>query len=115
MPPRGGEATSSGGHKYFAVQAAGGVAALSGALETITKGVITTCRLVLGSTPPDAHKLNVTVDGEPVPQAGPDGWELDTTSSPPAVVLKGATCADIEMNGAQRLKVQYGCPTIVTR
>jgi hypothetical protein len=111
----GGEATSSGSHKYFAVEAAGGIGALSGALETITKGVIMTCRLVLGSQPPDIHKLNVTVDGEPVPQAGPDGWEVDTSVSPPAVVLKGATCADIEANGAQRLKVQYGCPTLLTR
>jgi len=111
----GGAATSSGGHQYFAVEAAGGVTALSTALQTITKGVITTCRLVLGSTPPDMNKLNVTVDGNVIPQAGPDGWEVDTKVTPPAVVIKGATCADIEKNGAQRLRVQYGCPTLITR
>jgi hypothetical protein len=111
----GGATTATGGHKYFAVQAAGGVAALGSALETITKGVITSCRLVLGSRPPDLQKLNVTVDGEVVPQSGPDGWNVDTSASPPAVVLKGATCTNIEKNGAQNVQVQYGCPTLITR
>src|SRR5262249_55424624 len=43
----GGKAMETGAHKYFAVDAAGGVAALGSALDTITKGVITTCRLEL--------------------------------------------------------------------
>jgi hypothetical protein len=110
-----GGAPTSGAHKYFAVAASGGTAALTSALETITKGVITTCRLVLGSTPPDLGKLNVKVDGTVIPQSGPDGWSVDTSTSPPAVVLKGATCSDIETNGAQMVEIEYGCPTIVTR
>jgi len=111
----GGEAATSGGHKYYAVAASGGTDALTTALETITKGVITTCRLVLGSTPPDLGKLNVKVDGTVIPQSGPDGWEVDSSTSPPAVVLKGGTCADIEKNGAEMVVIEYGCPTIVTR
>ena len=111
----GGEALSGGTRKYFAVEASGGVAALGSALESITKGIITSCRLVLGSKPPDLGKLNVTVDDVVVPQAGPDGWSVDTSSAPPAIVLKGATCADVEKNGVQKVVVQYGCPTIVTR
>jgi hypothetical protein len=111
----GGEALASGAHKYFAVAASGGVTALGSALESITKGIITTCRLVLGSKPPDLEKLNVTIDGAVVPQAGPDGWSIDTSSSPPAVVLKGATCAEVEKNGAQKVVIQYGCPTLITR
>ena len=50
-----------------------------------------------------------------VPQAGPDGWSVDTTTSPMAVVLKGATCADVEKNGVQKVVIQYGCPTLITR
>jgi hypothetical protein len=30
-------------------------------------------------------------------------------------MLKGATCADVEKNGVQKVVVQYGCPTIITR
>ena len=111
----GGEALSGGARKYFAVAASGGVAALGSALESITKGIITSCRLELGSKPPDLGKLNVTLDGVVVPQAGPDGWNVDTTTSPPAILLKGATCADVEKNGVQKVVVQYGCPTIITR
>jgi hypothetical protein len=111
----GGAPATSGGHKYYAVAASGGTAALTSALETITKGVITTCRLVLGSTPPDLGKLNVKVDGTVIPQSGPDGWSVDTSASPPAVVLKGATCDGIEKNGAQMVVIEYGCPTVVTR
>ena len=111
----GGAPSTTGAHKYFAVAASGGTAALTSALETITKGVITTCRLVLGSTPPDIAKLNVKVDGVVVPQSGPDGWKVDTSTSPPAVVLEGATCTNIEKNGAQNVVIEYGCPTVVTR
>jgi hypothetical protein len=111
----GGEALTSGARKYFAVAASGGVTALGSALESITKGIITSCRLVLGSRPPDLGKLNVTLDDVVVPQAGPDGWDVDTTSSPLAVVLKGATCADVEKNGVQKVVIQYGCPTLITR
>jgi hypothetical protein len=111
----GGEALATGARKYFAVAASGGVTALGSALEAITKGIITSCRLVLDSRPPDLGKLNVTVDDVLVPQAGPNGWEVDTASSPPAIVLKGTTCADVETNGAQKVVIQYGCPTLVTR
>jgi hypothetical protein len=111
----GGEALTTGARKYFAVAASGGVTALGSALESITKGIITSCRLELGSKPPDLGKLNVTLDDVLVPQAGPDGWSVDTTTSPMAVVLKGATCADVEKNGVQKVVIQYGCPTLITR
>ncbi len=111
----GGEAQTTGAHKYFAVAAAGGTSALTTALSTITKGVINTCRLVLGSMPPDLGKLNVSIDGVIVPQAGANGWKVDTSSTPPAIVLEGSTCANVEKNGAEKVVVQYGCPTLITR
>ena len=111
----GGEALTTGARKYFAVAASGGVTALGSALQSITKGIITSCRLELGSKPPDLEKLNVKVDDVVIPQAGPDGWSVDTTTAPMAVVLKGATCADVEKNGVQKVVIQYGCPTLITR
>jgi hypothetical protein len=108
----GGETNPAGPPKYFAVTASGGVAGLTAVLSSITKQLVTTCNLQLKSVPPDLSKLNVSVDGKVVPQAGPDGWALDTATSPPTVILKGATCSKIEMSGADTVQVVYGCPTV---
>jgi hypothetical protein len=98
--------------KYFAVNAAGGVGGLEAVFDLITGSLITTCRLQLASDPADPNKLNVVVDGKLVPQDGPDGWSLDTSTSPPTVVLRGATCTAMESKGAKVVEIQYGCPTI---
>jgi hypothetical protein len=98
--------------KYFAVNAAGGVAGLEAVFDLITGSLITTCRLQLESDPADINKLNVIVDGKIIPQDGPDGWSLDTSTSPPSIVLRGATCATMETKGAKVVEIQYGCPTI---
>jgi hypothetical protein len=97
---------------YFAVSAAGGVAGLSSVLGSVTKGLVTSCRMQLMSNPPDPQKLNVSVDGTLVPQADADGWVLDTTASPPTVVLNGAVCSEVESKGANTVSVVYGCPTV---
>jgi hypothetical protein len=68
---------------------------------------------LLQSNPPDLKLLNVYVDGKPVPQGGADGWTLDTSTSPPTVVLQGMPCSNIEMNGAMSIQILYGCPTII--
>ena len=98
--------------KYFAVNAAGGVGGLEAVFDLITGSLITTCRLQLASDPADRSKLNVVVDGKIVPQDGPDGWSLDTSTSPPTVVLRGATCTTMESKGAKVVEIEYGCPTI---
>lgn len=98
--------------KYFAVKAAGGVAGLTNVLSLITQNVITSCDLQLGSVPPNPDQLNVYVDGRLVKQSGDDGWELDRTSTPPTVVLKGATCEKVQSEGAQNVRILYGCPTV---
>src|SRR6478609_6293331 len=100
---------------YFAVSAGGDTAGLADVLTRITSGVITTCQLQLGSTPPALDELNVTIDGETVPQLGPDGWSVDTSTSPPTVVLKGATCEKMETQGAQAVNVTFGCPTVLVK
>jgi len=108
----GAPASTMTGPKYFAVSATQGAEGLQHVLETITRQLIMTCRLQLQSNPPDLGLLNVYVDGTVVPKPGADGWDLDTATMPPTIVLKGSTCAAIEATGASRIEVQYGCPTV---
>jgi hypothetical protein len=115
MAVAGGVPAATTSPKYFAVSATGGVVGLQQVFESITKQLIKSCRLQLQSTPPDLGLLNVYVDGAVVPKPGTDGWDLDTTTSPPTIVLKGATCAQIETSGANTVDVQYGCPTVDVR
>jgi hypothetical protein len=107
----GGETNPSAPPSYFAVSDSGGVAGLTSVFSAITTRLIKTCNLQLQSDPPDTNQLNVSVDGTLVP-AGPNGWHLDTSTKPPTVVLDGATCAKVQMNGANSVQVVYGCPTI---
>lgn len=107
----GGAPKSATSPRYYAVTA-DGAEGLSATFTSIAKHLITTCNLQLQSNPPDLSRLNVTVDGNIIAQAGPDGWDLDTTTSPPTVVLKGATCTAIQTNGAQSVQILFGCPTV---
>jgi hypothetical protein len=108
----GGASTDAGAPGYFRVDASGGTSGLTSVLLGITKKLINTCRLELAQKPPNPDLLNVEIDGTRIPQQGPDGWELDQNSSPWAVVLKGTTCAKIETEGAQKVNIVYGCPTV---
>jgi hypothetical protein len=106
----GGEVNPSAPPKYFAVSASGGAAELASVLGSITQNLVTTCSLVLTSDPPEHDLLNVEVDGRLIPR-GTDGWHLDESTTPPTVVLDGATCAAVKADGAQRVQIVYGCPT----
>ena len=108
----GGAVNPSAPPSYFSVSAGGGVQALSGVLTHITTGLITSCELKLAEDPPDHNQINVNIDGEAVPEGAVDGWSLDVTTSPPTVVLKGATCKVVETAGAQHVEVTFGCPTV---
>jgi Mg-chelatase subunit ChlD len=100
---------------YYRVDEMGGTQGLAEVLTRITRGVIRSCRLQLTSTPEDPDYeglLNVEIDGETVPQMGDDGWEVDRSTSPPTIVLKGATCEAMETRGAEQVTITYGCPTV---
>ncbi|MBM4363639.1 MAG: hypothetical protein FJ104_13235, partial [Deltaproteobacteria bacterium] len=105
-------AADGGAPRYFAVSASGGAAALTDVLESITKSLIKSCRLELANDPPDRTLLNVEVDGVAIARGAANGWELDTKTSPPTVVLQGTTCARVETEGATSISVVYGCPTV---
>ncbi len=109
----GGEAVPSGAHKYYQVDASGGVAGLTSVLTNITRTLVTTCSQQLTSEPPDLRLLNVLVDGVRIPQVtSGNGWVLDETTSPPTVVLTGTVCQQVEETGAESVQVLFGCPTI---
>ncbi len=108
----GGQALSEGSTSYFAV---GDTDALSEVLLSITRDLLTSCELQLESEPPDLDQLNVEVDGELIPQDSDDGWDLDTSTEPPTVILEGATCDRVETEGVSSIRVVYGCPTFQPR
>jgi hypothetical protein len=105
----GGVPNSEGPSSYFAVD---DPQALTEVLASITSSLVTTCDLQLESVPPALNRLNVEVDGVVISQGGADGWVLDTATSPPTVVLQGETCRHIETQGAESVRVVYGCPTV---
>ncbi len=105
-----GGVPNAGATSYFAVDAP---AALTTVLSAITKSLVTSCRLQLASVPPALNQLNVKVEGEIIPRGGADGWDLDESTSPPTVVIQGASCTRIESMGVKSVEVVYGCPTVV--
>jgi hypothetical protein len=104
----------TGDSKYYRVSADGDAEGLTEVLTKITTSVITTCRLQLASDPPALDRINVEIDDAPVPQRGDDGWEIDETTSPPTLVLRGETCRLLETEGAGSIRVTFGCPTVIT-
>jgi hypothetical protein len=112
-----GDLPSDGDTSYYAVAEGGGAEGLTDALLSITETLIRTCEFELASQPPFLDRVNVEVDGEIVPRVeggGEEGWDYaDESASPPTVVLQGATCDQVESEGAQTVKIYYGCETVV--
>jgi len=108
----GGMVNTAGPNKYFSVEAAGGVAGLTSVFELITGELITSCRVSLDQAAPDPANINVYVDEKVIPQGGEDGWDFDTSTTPPSIVIKGRTCEEVKTKGAKAISVVYGCPTI---
>jgi len=101
--------------KYLAIDEMLGVAGLTDTFQSITTELIKSCRLELEMAPPDPTKVNVIIDGTTLAQSGADGWDFDNTTTPPGIVVKGATCKALEQAGAEKVTVQFGCPTMVVR
>jgi hypothetical protein len=108
----GGQVNTSGSTKYFAVSAEGGVGGLTSVFAMITGELITSCRISLEDAAPDPEKINVYVDDVVVPRGGENGWELDPSTTPPSIVIKGSTCEKVKTTGARAISVIYGCPTV---
>lgn len=113
-----------GDRKYFQVDGADGVDALTDVFRAITQELVTSCEIPLSEDPKSLIDVNVAVDCEIVPQsvdpgvggaggAGGevDNWFVDTTNDPPLVRLQGALCDRVEQ-GVERVDVVLGCPPV---
>lgn len=105
----GETATSTTSPRYFEVVDA---ASLGDTLTSITRDLVRTCELSLETEPPDRAKVNVFIDDEVLPKPGDDGWDYDDSTTPPTLVIKGATCEHVKSMGAESVRVEFGCPTV---
>ncbi|WP_438030694.1 vWA domain-containing protein [Sorangium sp. So ce233] len=105
----GGTATAESSPRYFEVVDA---AALGETLTGITRDLVRSCELALRAEPPDRAKVNVFIDDEVLPKPGDDGWDYDDSTTPPTIVIKGATCEHVKSAGAESVRVEFGCPTV---
>jgi hypothetical protein len=105
----GGTATAETSPRYFEVVDA---ASLGETLTSITRDLVRTCELSLEAEPPDRTKVNVFIDDEVLPKPGDDGWDYDESTTPPTIVIKGATCEHVKSVGAESVRVEFGCPTV---
>jgi len=107
----GQEVNSNGPPSYYAVSASAGVAGLEAVLSSITQKVIMTCSFQLSSAPQAGYHLAIYVDDN-LTTEGTD-WTLDTSTSPPTVVLQGGVCDNVLANGAQKVDIEVFCPGVV--
>ncbi|HYO93617.1 MAG TPA: vWA domain-containing protein [Polyangiaceae bacterium] len=110
----GGVANPTAPPQYYAVSASGGVRGLVDVFTGITTKLVRSCEITLSTDPPNVNEVNLAVDCEVVRPTADDGsgWELDTSTAPNKVLLKGALCEQVERDGVRRIDVVYGCPTI---
>jgi hypothetical protein len=93
---------------YYAVDSAD-VAAFSAAISSVAASIAGSCTLTLDQPPPDPAQVNVFLDEQPLPQAGPDGWSLDGQT----VTIDGASCNAIRAGSVLDVRVVAGCHTLL--
>jgi hypothetical protein len=111
----GGVPLTGGDTDYYAVSAKAGVQGLVDVFETITTQLVHDCELPLTTTPPNKDQVNVAVDCSAVPKNDDDtvsGWGFDDPDAPTSVILHGPICEALRENGAERVDVVFGCPSI---
>ena len=111
----GGVPASGGGHAYYAVSAEQGVEGLVDVFETITTQLVRSCDVTLPEPPSKIDLVNVAVDCDLVPRNTDDaksGWDFDDVTEPTSVILHGPVCDALQADGAQRIDVVFGCPTV---
>lgn len=107
----GGVPNPSGSPDYYAVSAEAGVDGLTRTLRDITTHLLRSCQVELGAIAPDKSLVNVAVDCEIVPFEEGAGWDIGP-DTPGRLELRGDTCRRVEREGATRIDVLFGCPTV---
>lgn len=99
------------GPDYYAVSAKGGVEALTRTFNDITTHLVRSCDIDLGTPPAQKQLVNVAVDCNLVPFEDGAGWDI-SADAPTTLALAGDTCDRVKREGARRIDVIYGCPTV---
>jgi hypothetical protein len=107
----GGVTNPSAPPSYYAVAASGGVEQLTQTFVDITTHLVRSCDVDLGEAPRDKKLVNVAVDCQIVPFADGAGWDINA-DEPSQLVIAGEACDKLQAEGAQRVDVVYGCPTV---
>jgi len=96
---------------YYAVSAQAGVDGLTRTFRDITTHLVRSCEVDLGPVAPDKQLINVAVDCDIVPSDDGAGWDISDEAKA-TLVLAGDTCRRVRREGARRIDVVYGCPTV---
>jgi hypothetical protein len=109
-----GGVPNSGATKYYAVTESQGVQGLTDVFDTITTQLVRSCEIPLSEPPTKASLVNVAIDCDVVAPMSSDGsgWHLDDPSAPTEVILEGPVCDHLQTDGARRVDVIFGCPTV---
>ena len=87
---------------------------MADAFRAITVSLVTRCVLPLKAPPPDRNLVNVFVDCVPITQSTEDAdGTFAVDNSALTITLDGAICESIQVNGAQRVDIMFGCPPIL--
>ncbi len=101
----------NGATDYYAVAAEGGVEGLTQTFVDITTHLVRSCEVELDSGSHEKKLVNVAVDCAIVPFEDGAGWDIDP-ANPTTLVLAGDSCERVSREGARRIDVVYGCPTV---
>lgn len=109
-----GGVPSSGATKYYAVTQSQGVQGLTDVFDTITTQLVRSCEIPLSEPPTKTSLVNVAIDCDVVAPTSSDGsgWHLDDQNAPTEVILEGPVCDHLQTDGARRVDVIFGCPTV---
>jgi len=111
----GGETNPNAPPQYYKVDASGGVAGLTKVFTDITTQLVTSCEIPVAKPPQDPGKVNVAINCQAIGSSGTDGtdgWILDQTTDPQKIVLQGSLCKWVQQQGAERVDIVFGCPTL---
>ncbi len=104
----GGVPKPGGPPHYYSARSA---AELQQALDDIAGGIIVpSCEWTLAEQPPDPDRVNVTLDGMPVPRstAHTDGWDYYPDAS--TITLFGSYCEQVKEGTVTEVSFSFGCP-----
>jgi hypothetical protein len=80
------------------------------------RGQVVSCTFPLNVNPEagtlDPTKVNVTVDGNTIPQSGTNGWSYNNPSNPTAIVFNGAACTNLKNDSMAKVEIVLGCATV---